>query len=718
MKRKAIFLLLSVVLLILTGCLPKTGTVSGFVKDLSGTPIPDVTVVIGTFSTTTDYDGYYSVVKVPTGAQTVKAMKAGYQDYSNTVTVVAKTVNQHNITIKPVSDSGNLLGVVVDSLTNSPISGVAVKLGTYTTTTDSQGRYRFLNIAPNTYTFEASRTGYTSKATSVSIEVNVAKSLNIQLVSTVYGNVAGIVRDHSGNPLKGVTISAGGKTATSGNDGKYRVYAVPAGVKTITAEKAGFLTASGQVTVVAGTEVAYDFQLIAASTVRGYVTDGRGGPGVADAKITYLTATTTTTAAGTFQLNVPRDTVGDLFVEKANRGTVRVQDLQFAEGQVIDLEIPSQSLFNPSWSKNPPLIEANIHPGQSLTGTVPLHIQVSGDRPIVKIFVYFGGEQRLPAQAIVDGTSDTVDTDLNTANYPNGPQVLRVLAYDDNGNAALLRVPVEVSNVSDASAHPKDMTKLNITSYTFGANIGFYQLQQAELAKKKGMTTNPNLLQLPNRTIDLTAAPPDANLFVYLNWDLVQGAAGYSVYRSFDGVYYSLIGNVKGLQYEDFSAQLRVNQATYYRVVPYNSVGVGQGKEFYVIPTPPFNVLLLTPMNQETNVSLTPTFTWKLQPHTGFLYPTEFFSKIHLYDDQGEDIWETVVNSQTEMSYNSSLQPGRLYSWDITECYTDTLYVDDDEIDDGLSRAISIAGPYVSGAPYGVGSLNGKFIFTTTTSTQ
>lgn len=712
MKRSIPFLFIGILLLILTGCMTKTGTVSGQVTDQMGTPIPDVTVLVGNLSTATDGEGYFTAKKISAGTQTVKAAKAGYQEYSGTVAVVAGKTTTLTIAIMTAQPAGNLLGVVTDSLTDLPLSGATVKFGTVTAITDSAGKYRFLNIIPGNYSVEVSRIGYTSKVSAAAIEANRAKTLDFQLVSTLHGNVTGVVRDKGGKPLSGVTVFAAGKSAASGTDGRYCIYALPKGLQTVTAAKTGYETAAGQVNVQAGTQATLDFQLTATSVIQGYVTDGRGGPGVADARLTYAAVTAKTNGNGSFTANVPRETIADLFVEKADRGTVRVQDLRLAEGEVMDLEIPSMPLFNPNWSKNPPIITVNIYPDQLLSGTVPVQVRAAGERPILKVYVYFSGEQRFPAQAVADGTDGSVSFNLNTALYPNGRQILRVLAYDDNGNAALLRLPTEVSNLPAGSAQPKEMTPIEITSYTFGQNIGFYQYQQADFADRKGIRTGQ--LELPGRTLDLMAAPPNSNLFVSLKWTMVEGADGFSVYRSLNGTDFTLIGNVKGLQCEDFSAQLTVNQKIHYRIVPYNSAGVGQGREIYVIPTPPFNVQLLTPANQQSDVPLTPTFTWKIQPHPGYWSPLEYYSMIKLYDAQGTELWQTMTNSKSSIVYNGELKPGHMYAWDITQCYTDTVYA----TSAGTSRALSIAGPYVQGAFYGVGSLNGQFIFTTTTSTQ
>ena len=48
-------------------------------------------------------------------------------------------------------DKATLWGIVSDASTGSPVAGINVTLGSYSTNTDSSGKYEFLNIEPGTY---------------------------------------------------------------------------------------------------------------------------------------------------------------------------------------------------------------------------------------------------------------------------------------------------------------------------------------------------------------------------------------------------------------------------------------------------------------------------------------------------------------------------------------------------------------------------------------
>ena len=51
----------------------------------------------------------------------------------------------------PPPEKATLWGIVSDAATGSPVAGINAALGSYSTNTDSSGKYEFLNIEPGTY---------------------------------------------------------------------------------------------------------------------------------------------------------------------------------------------------------------------------------------------------------------------------------------------------------------------------------------------------------------------------------------------------------------------------------------------------------------------------------------------------------------------------------------------------------------------------------------
>ena len=52
---------------------------------------------------------------------------------------------------QPPPEKATLWGIVSDAATGSPVAGINAALGSYSTSTDSSGKYQFLNIEPGTY---------------------------------------------------------------------------------------------------------------------------------------------------------------------------------------------------------------------------------------------------------------------------------------------------------------------------------------------------------------------------------------------------------------------------------------------------------------------------------------------------------------------------------------------------------------------------------------
>lgn len=107
MKSKLLLCLgLALILALLPGCDlfrgPGTGIVEGTVKDSEGTTIEGVTVSIGTRTDTTDADGQYQLTEVPSGTQTIKAMKDEYATYEAAINVKRDEVITHNITMESI----------------------------------------------------------------------------------------------------------------------------------------------------------------------------------------------------------------------------------------------------------------------------------------------------------------------------------------------------------------------------------------------------------------------------------------------------------------------------------------------------------------------------------------------------------------------------------------------------------------------------------------
>jgi len=77
------------------------------------------------------------------------------------------------VNVSVVDDSGNAL------------SGVSVKMGSYSGTTDNGGKYTFSNVNSGSYTIEASKDGYDSATTDMTVGEGETKAANLTLKTTV-----------------------------------------------------------------------------------------------------------------------------------------------------------------------------------------------------------------------------------------------------------------------------------------------------------------------------------------------------------------------------------------------------------------------------------------------------------------------------------------------------------------------------------------------------
>ena len=304
----------------------------------------------------------------------------------------------------------------------------------------------------------------------------------------------------------------------------------------------------------------------------------------------------------------------DLFVERPDGGRTRVQDVVVKDGAARTFAIPTRPWFNPT-GRLIHLRSLNIEEGEILSGIVDFEVEAVGETEIQALYFYIGGDQRQPREGTwLEANKGTVTID--TSWLPNGETYIRVLAYDSNDSAVLYVIPVTIFNSGHwAPELPKLIPKVTVTANTFAEPVGFYSFLDCRAAS------------LPR----VQAVPEDCTLYVQLRWLPAERADGYRVYRSFDAVNYAPVGTVAGynmlkdeddtpyFQLTDHSTQLAPGfGCTFYKVVPYNTVGDGPAATVEVTPLPPMEVYLVSPANGAVGVSLKPKFTWELRNAMSF----------------------------------------------------------------------------------------------------
>jgi thermitase len=291
------------------------GKISGQVTDTAdGSLISVAQVSDGTRAVLTDAAGQYAINDVPPGIYQVVANKEGYQSSSLSVTVVAGSTAVANLPLTEIIVPGSITGTVTSAKDGSAIVGATVTDGTRTTTTDATGKYTISNVPPGTYQVAASKSGYYSFSSSVTVVAGTTTVANFPLTEIIVpGSISGTVTSaKDGSPIVGATVTDGTRTTTTDSTGKYTISNVPPGTYQVTASKAGYHSSTVTVTVLAGSTVVANFSLIeiiVPGSISGTVTSAKDGSPVVGATVSDGTRTTTTDATGRYTIaNVPPGT--------------------------------------------------------------------------------------------------------------------------------------------------------------------------------------------------------------------------------------------------------------------------------------------------------------------------------------------------------------------------------------------------------------------------
>ncbi|MBE0481572.1 MAG: carboxypeptidase regulatory-like domain-containing protein [Dehalococcoidia bacterium] len=184
----------------------------------------------------------------------------------------------------PVPAPGIIQGTVTDG--SRPIAGAVVTDGTRTAITDGNGCYSIIEVPEGTYMVTASASGYNSASQQVTVTAGGTTVANIALKmqdSFISGSVSDAL---TGSAISGAVVSDGVRTTTTAADGSYTICDVPSGTYTVTAQAAGYQSASQTLTVEGEqTTATLDFSLspvlkiatVSVSSITYYAEGGRNG---------------------------------------------------------------------------------------------------------------------------------------------------------------------------------------------------------------------------------------------------------------------------------------------------------------------------------------------------------------------------------------------------------------------------------------------------------
>jgi thermitase len=285
-----------------------SGSITGSVADAQGgSPIVGVIVSDGNGTATTDATGKYTIADVPSGNYQVTASKSGYQSSSLTVTVLSGSTAVANFSLSQVIVPGSITGSVTDAKDGSPIVGAQVSDGTRTATTDATGKYVITDVPPGTYQVVASKEGYETSFSAVSVLQGTTAVANFSLSQVIVpGSITGSVTNaKDGSPIVGAAVTDGNATALTDALGTYTIANVSPGTYQVVASKAGYQSSSLTVIVLSGATAVANFsmsQIILPGSITGSVTNAKNGSPIVGAAVIDGTRTATTDATGKYTI--------------------------------------------------------------------------------------------------------------------------------------------------------------------------------------------------------------------------------------------------------------------------------------------------------------------------------------------------------------------------------------------------------------------------------
>ena len=423
--------------------------------------------------------------------------------------------------------------------------------------------------------------------------------------------------------------------------------------------------------------------------IEGYVTDCRAGAPVAGAIVRawpldgeaprytvisdYYGATAVTNSEGYYRLVVPEG-LYVVEVRKEGHGTSRVEGVKVAS--TARLDIVAYPAGSPTWSLTPPKVTiTGINDGDTIDGPVTVKIDAQGPNDILYIYAAFGktpGASLLTAPRVIySNTYTTGEFTINPADYGvAGETTFEVVVYDWNYNRThvIYRVYVTPGEDGDVSA-PQPPTAAILTDAAFGVLIPARTALAVTLSKQVGFFG-----------LEPEAAPPGGNVYVELRWNpssydtATRTGDGYRIYRKLaNETEYRLLYTVNATGassyiYRDGSPDLRVGVRADYRITYFCGSAESEPLEASATPLPMWDVRLVSPANEESNVSLYPTFVWAPTATVG---TTQFYQMV--FWDMGHGPANGIVIrtlNQTSATFTGlpgtafeRLIPHRMYHW-------------------------------------------------------
>ncbi len=264
-------------------------------------PLSGVEVNGGGKTAITNASGVYTLTGVVPGTHTITPEKDSYGFTPVNRTVIVDEADLTGVDFQGSFQTFSLGGTL--TLNGVAVAGAQVALNTgATTTTNAEGTYLFTGLAGGDYTVTPTKAEHTFTPASRPVELNSADNLAVNFTAALNTySVSGTVLA-SGQPVSGVTVTAGDHTATTASNGTYTLTGLTAGTYTVTPARLGYVFTPEDTEVTVGpSQLGIDFSGTAVLTLSGRITEN--GAGLEGVTVTAGALTTTTNSEGIYAFN-------------------------------------------------------------------------------------------------------------------------------------------------------------------------------------------------------------------------------------------------------------------------------------------------------------------------------------------------------------------------------------------------------------------------------
>jgi hypothetical protein len=390
------------------------------INDATLAPLSGVSVLISVNGTVqrvvaSDSNGHFESNLTTAGRYRVDFSKSGFLNSVSEFDAVLGNHYQVDSRLRPTASNSNgaLRGVVTDTATGAPLSGVAVtwrSVANANTTTAADGTYLLSNLVRETGELSFSKSGYLGKTMNGVVPASPELIVNAALdkAAATTGSVSGTAKDSaSGTALAGVRVELLDKSTnasiavlTSDAAGLFSVGNLAFKTYKFTASLTGYATLTGEFTLNTLTPfVNLNLSMPrAVGAITGKVVDKANGSPIAGATVKAGTTQVQADAAGLFTLNGLAAALYSLEVSATGYRT-NALSISVVTGQVTDVgkvELvagtgSAAEVFGTVKSKNGgasiagatvSIVLSNIATATDLTGAFELRDIPLGDREI------------------------------------------------------------------------------------------------------------------------------------------------------------------------------------------------------------------------------------------------------------------------------------------------------------------------------------------------